>query len=148
MTMTEGAITKNFYVKELRVSAQHSELAQKIEITPLIFNTAKLLLESCWQPVRDRFGLINVNSFVRSPELNALVGGTENSDHLIGAAMDGTPKESTCFEVFKWIAKNKLPYRQVIYYVEFDFIHMSINTPGKKFKNEAFLLRQKEKIYY
>ena len=146
--MNQGAITKNFYVSELRASAQHSELAQKIEITPLIFDTAKLLLQSCWQPVRDRFGLINVNSFVRSRELNALVGGSENSDHLTGAAMDGTPKESTCLELFKWIVKNKLPYRQVIYYVEHDFIHMSINTPGKTFKNEAFLLRQKEKIYY
>lgn len=146
--MNQGAITENFYVSELRASAQHKDLAQKIEITPLIFDTAKLLLQSCWQPVRDRFGVIKVNSFVRSNELNALVRGSENSDHIIGAAMDGTPKDEHCMDVFKWIVKNKLPYRQLIYYVEHEFIHMAINTPGKQFKNDAIILRKNEKIFY
>ena len=40
------------------------------------------------QPVREKFGVITVNSGYRSPQLNGKVGGSKTSQHCFGEAED------------------------------------------------------------
>lgn len=48
-----------------------------------------ILANNCFQPIRDYFdNPIYVSSFYRSEELNVKVGGSKNSDHTKGCAID------------------------------------------------------------
>jgi hypothetical protein len=42
-------------------------------------------------------------------------------------------------DLFYWIIASELPYRQVIWYPEQNFIHISVNTEEKKFKMQALI---------
>jgi uncharacterized protein YcbK (DUF882 family) len=67
---------------------------------------AKELFTNVVQPVRDNFGVTVINSGYRGPALNEAVGGSSNSQHCKGEAVDiecpGTPN----YDVAKWIAHN------------------------------------------
>ena len=60
-----------------------------------------------WQPVRNLFGKIRINSGFRCPELNSFVGGSANSNHLLGEAGDAEPLDRgvTLFEILEFIMK-------------------------------------------
>lgn len=141
-------LTENFNIFELKTSKEFPEIAQNMELSSEIIKNAVFLLDSCWQKVRNEFGPIKVLSFYRDIELNTLIGGSKYSDHLNGTAMDGTSIEVENEEVFKWIVKSKLPYRQAIYYPSKNFIHMSVNVPGVEYKYETLVFENKKYIKY
>lgn len=59
--------------------------------SPKIKNALELLVDKVLDPLRERFGKpIRVNSGYRSPEDNKASGGSKNSQHLIGEAVDIT----------------------------------------------------------
>jgi len=79
------------------------------------------------QPIRDRWGPIEISSGFRCLEINKAVGGSNTSQHLLGEAADIIPLESSKKEVYNWIAWGKVNYGQVIIYDDLpDIIHVSL----------------------
>jgi len=138
-------LTTNFPLNEFKVSSSYPEIAEEMEFTENEIDILILLCESIAQPVRDRYGMYRPLSGKRSIELNALVGGSPESDHISCNAFDFTIYGVDMFEVFKWIYDTKLHYRQLIYYPKKNIIHASNNIPGKYYKNEALICDDLEK---
>lgn len=105
-----------------------------------IVRNINLLVDNVLDPVRDMVNTpIIITSGYRCPQVNRLVGGVDNSQHMSGCAADFhvqgfTP--SMMYEVFLYIF-NTLEYDQLIYYRSKNFIHVSYveNCP----RCEAFL---------
>ena len=99
-----------------------------------------LLVDNVLDPIRDMVNApIIITSGYRCPQVNRLVGGVDNSQHMSGCAADFrvmgfTP--SMMYEVFLYIF-NTLKYDQLIYYRSKNIIHVSYveNCP----RCEAFL---------
>ena len=51
------------------------------------------------EPARQLVGPIIITSGFRNPRVNALVGGVQNSQHLLGQAADIRPKDPTKFQL-------------------------------------------------
>lgn len=93
----------------------------------------KLLVQKVLQPVRDKFGVINVTSGYRSPMVNSAVGGSATSDHVHGRAADIQCEDMAT--VFKYIRKN-LPFKQLIWEFGTDaqpkWIHVAYDANNNK----------------
>lgn len=77
----------------------------------------KLVAEKCFEPIRAHFGKLGVSSFYRCFELNKKIGGSKNSQHIKGEAIDMDADifgEVTNSEIFEW-AKNNLIFDQLIW---------------------------------
>lgn len=68
------------------------------------------------EPMRMRLGKpIHITSGYRSPEVNALIGGSTTSQHMKGQAADFHVQGMTPLQVVRWIVDSSpLPYDQVI----------------------------------
>lgn len=126
----------------------HSSTAEKngiknepsIDARATIVRNINLLVDNVLDPVRDMVNApIIITSGYRCPQVNRLVGGVDNSQHMSGYAADFhvigfTP--SMMYEVFLYIF-NTLEYDQLIYYRSKNIIHVSYveNCP----RREAFL---------
>lgn len=136
----------NFDSTELCVSKDRPDLAKKIVPTSENYLSAKLLAILILQPIRDKYGIINILSWLRSPELNNAIGGCATSDHLLGCAADISPKNADVEQVFLWIIKeSNLPFRECIYYPNDKFIHISWNHPSKPVEHEVWISSNKGK---
>ena len=78
----------------------------------------KILCEKVLEPIRMRFGPINISSGYRGKMLNHFIGGAVNSDHCVGRAadidMDDVGTGVTNTEIFNYI-KDNLDYDQLIW---------------------------------
>ena len=67
----------------------------------------KTLCEKVLEPIRLRFGSINISSGYRGKMLNHFIGGSVNSDHCVGRAadidMDDSGTGVTNTEIFNYI---------------------------------------------
>lgn len=80
---------KNFTLEELTKSQQGTRLG--IDNTPSeeVFNNLRNLVENLLQPLRNKIALpITISSGYRCKELNRVIGGAKNSDHVQGYAAD------------------------------------------------------------
>jgi len=99
----------------------------------------RLIAEKIFEPLREHFKVpIAITSFFRSKQVNTLVGGSVNSQHTKGEAMDINASVlggATNAEVFFYI-KNNLLFDQLIW--EFgdelnpDWVHVSYKNVGNK----------------
>lgn len=93
-----------------------------------IVRNINLLVDNVLDPIRDMVHTpILITSGYRCPQVNRLVGGVDNSQHMSGCAADFhvmgfTP--SMMHEVFLYIF-NTLEFDQLIYYRSKNFIHVS-----------------------
>jgi len=113
---------------------------------------AEKLISSILQPVAREFSF-KITSGLRRQATNKVVGGVLGSDHLYGAAADLVPIGHSVEIIFRWMFEQKFPYRQLICsrYKEVNretgkwtgswgkWIHVSVNHPAKKFKNETWI---------
>ena len=107
-------LTNNFTLEELTKS--ETALRFDLDNEPNDEQLANLvaLCECVLQPVRDHFGKgVKVNSGLRTPEVNAKVGGSKTSDHCKGMAADIEIPGVANADLAKWITDN-LEFRQVI----------------------------------
>lgn len=82
---------------------------------------------------------IRVSSGYRCPELNAAVGGSKNSAHMQGLAVDFTcAGYGTVYEVANAIASSNIEFDQLIY--EFGtWVHLGLRVgPGRRICNSIF----------
>lgn len=129
-----GELSDNFSWDEASVT-QHRDIDNSIplEIIPAVKFTANRM-----EYVR---ALLNspilINSWYRCPELNKIVGGAENSQHMQGCAVDfkaprfGGPLD-ICQKIIKYA--DLINFDQLIY--EYSWVHISFspipNTVGRK----------------
>ena len=66
--------------------------------TPLVVFNLKYGCQYLLEPARREVGPIIINSGFRNPRVNALVGGVNNSQHLLGQAADISPKDLRQFQ--------------------------------------------------
>jgi len=111
-------LTKNFSLDEMLESPTARRLKMVQQFSPDIL-IRENLLELCTkvlQPLRDYIGPINVNSGYRCPELNYVLGGAKNSQHLYGQAADiQAVGKITNKMIYETIIELKLPIDQVIW---------------------------------
>ena len=132
-------LSENFNLDEFVVSRDYPEIAKKIVITKYLKENITNLVIKVLQPVRTEINeRIDVISGIRDKKLNKAVHGSNTSDHMEGSASD-IISESILVnpkEVAYRIWNLNLPIRQLIYYTNKHFIHLSINIPSKPFKHE------------
>ena len=126
-------LSKNFSLQEYTKS--QTAVRQGIDNNPSEehLTKAKALFENVIQPVRDKFGVTVINSGYRGPQLNMAVGGSSNSQHCKGEAldldMDGRDGP-TNREVFEFIRK-ELIFDQLIWEFGDDYnpnwVHVSFS---------------------
>ena len=123
----------NFKISELI----HSEIAERCKISNMpdiksLDNILNLIV-CCLQPIRDVIAKpMIISSGYRSKALNKKVGGSVNSQHLSGQAVDFTVKNMKPDEIINIIKKNNIEFDQLIN--EYDkWVHVSFNS-GKNRK--------------
>ena len=100
------------------------------------------------EPMRRRFGVIRITSGFRCKKLNALVGGSPTSQHVLGEAADIHTGGRELSEKMFGFAKQNIPFDQLI--LEHNpahgiyWLHISLRSdrPGKR--HEAFFLKLKK----
>lgn len=134
-------LSKNLSYKE----ATYSDTALRLGIdnNPTMESLVNLTIvaNNLFQPIRDWMGEpLHVTSGYRSPELNKAIGGSTNSQHCLGQAIDiDAQKYSKSIEnsqIFQYIVDN-LEFDQLIW--EFgdlnnpDWIHVSysVDSPNR-----------------
>lgn len=84
-----------------------------------------MLCENLLQPLRDGCGKpLRISSGFRCPELNKKVGGSPNSDHMNGRAVDILSDNPLA--LFAWVCRLGLSYDQAIIYK--NFLHLSYRS--------------------
>jgi hypothetical protein len=128
----EIRLTDNFYLSEFTKSETADRLGINNTPPEYAINNLRRVAELL-QVLRNKIGKpIIINSGYRSPELNARIGGAQNSDHMRGEAADiicpafGTPQE-----LARFILASKVPFGQLIW--EGTWVHLSIREPDKAF---------------
>lgn len=88
----------------------------------------KLLVDNVLEPVRDMVRTpIIITSGYRSPQVNKIVGGADNSQHMLGCAADFYVKGYNAYKMYKVFLyiSNTLEYDQLIFYPSKNIIHVS-----------------------
>ena len=101
------------------------------------FTNMQVIAENIFEPLRKWVrGPIKINSFLRVPDLNKAIGGSESSQHCQGRAIDidDSYGHKTNAEMFQYIKKH-LDFDQMIW--EFgdddnpDWVHVSYVSPDR-----------------
>ena len=136
-------LSAHFSLAEFTRSESAKRHGVSNEPTPEHLQNLITLCEKVLEPIRIKFGPINISSGYRSKTLNHYIGGSLNSQHCEAKAadidMDGMGGASNT-EIFNYI-KDSLDFDQLIW--EFgdnnkpDWVHVSYNAP----KNRKQVLR-------
>ena len=106
-------LTLNFSLWELT----RSQVATRLDIPnvpgPVMVNRLRLLCCNILEPVREEFGSFSPSSGYRSPTLNEVIGGSKNSQHMMGEAVDFEVWGVSNLKLARWI-ENNLEFDQLI----------------------------------
>ena len=146
-------LTAHFALAEFTRSESAKRHGVSNEPTPEHLQNLITLCEKVLEPIRIKFGPINISSGYRSKALNHYIGGSLNSQHCEAKAadidMDGMGG-ATNTEIFNFI-KDSLDFDQLIW--EFgdnnkpDWVHVSYNA-GKNRKQMLKALKVNGKTVY
>ena len=124
-------ISEHISYKEGVYSITALRLGLNNDPTKTHLTNMELLAEKIFEPLRKHVGgPIKINSFYRGPELNKAIGGSANSQHCKGQAidLDDTYGYMSNADMYEYI-KNNLSFDQMIW--EFgnsdnpDWVHVS-----------------------
>jgi hypothetical protein len=145
-------LSENFSLQEYTKS--QTATRQGLDNTPgeEHMASAEALFQNVVQAVRDNFGVTVINSGYRGPALNEAVGGSSNSQHCKGEAVDIECPGTGNYDVAKWIEDN-LDYDQLI--LEFytpgipdsGWVHVSYKTEGNR-KQSLTAMKEDGKTVY
>lgn len=100
------------------------------------------------EPMRRRFGVIRITSGFRCKKLNALVGGSPTSQHVLGEAADIHTGGRELSEKMFGFAKQNIPFDQLI--LEHNpahgiyWLHISLRSDRPGNRHEAFFFKGKK----
>jgi len=120
-------LTAHFTLAEFTRSESAKRHGVSNEPTPEHLQNIIALCVNVLEPLRARFGPINISSGYRSKTLNRWIGGQLKSQHLVGEAadldMDGFSTVSNK-EIFDYI-KDNLTFDQLLNEFNYSWIHVS-----------------------
>jgi hypothetical protein len=121
--------------------------------TPEHLANIKVLCEKVLEPIRIKFGPINISSGYRSKTLNHFIGGALSSQHCEGKAADidmDDMTSATNVEIFNYI-KDNLEFDQLIWEMgdnnKPDWVHVSYNA-GKNRKQVLRAMKSNGRTVY
>lgn len=100
------------------------------------------------EPMRRRFGAIRITSGFRCKKLNAMVGGSPTSQHVLGEAADIHTGGRELSEKMFGFAKQNVPFDQLI--LEHNpahgiyWLHISLRSDRPGNRHEAFFVKVKK----
>jgi len=142
-------LTAHFALAEFTRSESAKRHGVSNEPTPEHLKNLITLCEKVLEPIRIKFGPINISSGYRSKALNHYIGGSLNSQHCEAKAADidmdgmGGPTNK---EIFEYI-KNELEFDQLINEFNYSWVHVSYNL-GKNRKQVLDALKVNNKTVY
>ena len=115
-------LTPHFSLAELTVTKTKIDNTPPKDVIEVLRTTAFYM-----EKVRELLGnvAITINSGYRSPDVNRAVGGTSNSSHTYGYAVDFTAYGHTPLTISNILAKSNLKFDQLIY--EKTWVHISFD---------------------
>jgi len=115
-------LTPHFSLAELTVTKTKIDNTPSKEVIEVLRTTAFYM-----EKVREILGnvAITINSGYRSPDVNRQVGGTSNSSHTYGYAVDFTAYGHTPLTISNILSKSNLKFDQLIY--EKTWVHISFD---------------------
>jgi hypothetical protein len=142
-------LSKNFTLAELTVSPTAKRLGLSNVPTQEHIANMKYVCETILEPVRAKFGPVQINSSYRSPLVNKAVGGSKTSQHSNGEAVDFEISGVSNRVVADWVSDNLL-FDQVIleFYnakdgVNSGWVHASIKRNGRNRKQRMIASKSK-----
>ena len=137
-------LSTNFTLEELIHSNNAKQKGLKNEPTQDHIENLKLLCEYVLEPIREKIGCpLFMSSGFRSEKVNALVGGSKTSQHILGQAadiqiFDKTKTNTDLFNtIVEMVKNNELQVGQVIWEFGEDipnWVHVSL--PTSRHRNE------------
>ena len=126
-------LSPNFALSEFTESQTATRLGLDNDPPAELYETLKATAR-CMEDIRDLLGgkAVLVSSAYRSPEVNKAVGGSANSQHTKGEAVDFTcPKFGTPRDIVTKIKDSPLLFDQLI--LEYDrWVHISFSTRNRR----------------
>jgi hypothetical protein len=115
-------LTPHFSLAELTTTNTKIDNTPSKEVIEVLRTTAFYM-----EKVREILGnvAITINSGYRSPDVNRKVGGTSNSSHTYGYAVDFTAYGHTPLTISNILSKSNLKFDQLIY--EKTWVHISFD---------------------
>jgi len=137
-------LSPNFSFGEMTRTGQTALQDKNRQEAEAVLPALEALCKTLLQPVRDHFGVVKVHSCFRGPAVNAAVGGSKTSQHMVGQAVDFSIPGKTLEEVFAWIVKESgLKFGQAILEGKEPgkptWIHLSLGEPFRKANNQQAL---------
>ena len=142
-------ITAHFNLAEFTRSESAKRHGVSNQPTPEHIENIKILCERVLEPIRIKFGPINISSGYRSKVLNHYISGSLRSQHCEGKAADLDMDDMggvTNKQIFEYI-KNELEFDQLINEFNYGWIHVSYNT-GKNRLQVLDALKVNNKTVY
>lgn len=143
-------LTEHFFLEEMTRSNIARQKGLKNEPNESQIENLKLLCEYVLEPIRAKLNTpLYISSGFRSEKINALVGGSKTSQHLLGQAADIQifDKKLTNTDLFNIIVEmvknNEIQVGQVIWEfgeMEPNWIHVSL--PTTRHRNEVLRASQ------
>ena len=145
-------LSKNFTLQEYTKSQTALRLGIDNQPGYEHLDKATKLFENVVQKVRDKFGVTVINSGYRGAKLNEAIGGSSNSQHCKGEAVDIECPGTSNYEVAKFI-EDTLDYDQLI--LEFytpgipdsGWVHVSYKSEGNR-KQSLTAMKENGKTVY
>jgi zinc D-Ala-D-Ala carboxypeptidase len=132
-------VSPHFSLAELTATDHREFLAAQGAPPPDVLMHLRRLAIDLLEPARALVGPLRVNSGWRCPELNAAIGGSKTSAHMLGLAADVYPLEMDPHDAYVRLAESGLPIDQVIW--EFDrWIHLGAALPGKEPRGHRYAI--------
>ena len=130
-------LTQNFTLEEMEFSSTAIERRIKHKANNEVINNLKELCNYLLEPLREKLNKpIIVTSGYRCFELNKIVGGVSNSQHLEGKAADIIVKDLSTEDLFNFIKKNFKFDQLIIEHIKGkNWVHVSWN--GANNRNNA-----------
>jgi hypothetical protein len=142
-------ITAHFNLAEFTRSESAKRHGVSNEPTPEHLQNIKILCEKVLEPIRLKFGPINISSGYRSKVLNHYISGSLRSQHCEGKAADLDMDDMggvTNKQIFEYI-KNELEFDQLINEFNYGWVHVSYNA-GKNRRQVLDALKVNNKTVY
>jgi|TARA_A100001011_G_scaffold205016_1_gene213175 zinc D-Ala-D-Ala carboxypeptidase len=145
-------LSKNFTLQEYTKSQTALRLGIDNNPSEEHLIKTKTLFDKVVQPVRDHFGVTVINSGYRGIKLNEAIGGSLNSQHCKGEAVDIECPGTSNYDVAIWI-KDNLDFDQLIleFYtpgvLDSGWVHVSFTNSGNR-KSVLTAMKENGKTVY